>query len=129
MELYARFDRSELPLISIYFTGEKETNDNFNLYLDELSKNYETKENFSLIFELSKAPVPNLKYQLKQANWMKENKDLIQTYCKGVAYVIPGKLLREVLKFIFKVQKNPVDFKVFSSYAAAKKWAQAKINA
>ncbi|MFT7001948.1 MAG: hypothetical protein ACJAVW_002984, partial [Spirosomataceae bacterium] len=35
MNLYATFDRSEFPVISIHFTGEKETKENFQLYLDE----------------------------------------------------------------------------------------------
>ena len=120
MNKYANFDRSEPPLISIYFTGAKETDENFSAYLNGLAKNYEAKVPFSLIFELSEAPLPQLKYQLKQAAWMKENKELIQQYCYGVAYVIPGKVLRGVLKFIFSIQKNPVDFKVFSSYEPAK---------
>jgi hypothetical protein len=126
MQPYADFDRSEPPLISIYFTGAKETDQNFDVYLEELAKNYEQKVPFSLIFELSKAPTPQLKYQLKQAAWMKENKELIQSYCNRVAYVIPSRLLRGVLKFIFSIQKNPVDFKVFSAYEPAKEWALTK---
>lgn len=126
MQAYADFDRTQPPLISIYFTGAKETDQNFDVYLRELAKNYDAKIPFSLIFELSKAPMPQLKYQLKQAAWMKENKELIQSYCNGVAYVIPGKLLRSVLKFIFNIQKNPVDFKVFSTYQSAKEWALTK---
>ena len=126
METYAEFDRSEPHLISIYFTGAKETDENFDVYLKELAKNYEDKVPFSLIFELSKAPVPKLKYQLRQASWMKENQELIKTYCFGVAYVIPQKVLRSVLKFIFSIQKNPVDFKVFSDYDSAKEWALQK---
>lgn len=126
MQPYADIDRSEPPLISIYFSGAKETDQNFDVYLSELAKNYEPKVPFSLIFELSKAPIPQLKYQLKQAAWMKENKSLIQSYCNGVAYVIPSKLLRGVLKFIFSIQKNPVDFKVFSEYNIAQVWALEK---
>jgi len=126
MQPYADIDRSEPPLISIYFSGAKETDQNFDVYLSELTKTYEPKVPFSLIFELSKAPTPQLKYQLKQAAWMKENKSLIQSYCNGVAYVIPSKLLRGVLKFIFSIQKNPVDFKVFSEYNTARVWALEK---
>lgn len=125
MEAYADFDRTEFPLITIHFTGEKETPENFEVYLQELGKNYEHKKDLALIFELTKAPVPNVSYQLKQASWMKENDALIKQYCKGVAYVIPSMILRGVLKFIFSVQKNPVPFKVFSNYADGKQWASS----
>ncbi|MFT6477446.1 MAG: hypothetical protein ACJAZY_001683 [Spirosomataceae bacterium] len=129
MNLYATFDRSEFPVISIHFTGEKETKENFQLYLDELRNNYERKEEFALIFELTNAPIPNVKYQLKQAAWMKENENLIKRYCRGVAYVIPGALMRNVLKFIFTVQQNPVEFKVFSTYAESQAWAKSLVSA
>jgi hypothetical protein len=124
MNLYATFDRTQLPIITITFTGEKETKENFELYLQELGNNYDSKEKFALVFELSKAPIPNVSYQLKQATWMKEHENLIQTYCLGVAYVIPSAVIRNVLKFVFSVQKNPVQFKVFSTYPEGEKWAR-----
>lgn len=127
MNLYATFDRSDFPVISIHFTGEKETKENFELYLQELGNNYERKEKFALVFELSNAPLPNVKYQLQQAAWMKENEPLIKTYCYGVAYVIPGMVMRNVLKFIFSVQQNPVQFKVFSIYEEGEAWAKGLI--
>lgn len=123
MNLYADFDRSEFPVISIHFTGEKETKENFELYLQELGNNYERKEKFALVFELTNAPLPNVKYQLKQAAWMKESEPLIKKYCYGVAYVIPGAIMRNVLKFIFSIQKNPVQFKVFSTFEEGEVWA------
>ncbi|MDP5139708.1 MAG: STAS/SEC14 domain-containing protein [Spirosomaceae bacterium] len=129
MNLYATFDRSEFPVISIHFTGEKETKENFELYLQELGNNYERKEKFALVFELTNAPLPNVKYQLKQAAWMKENEPLIKKYCYGVAYVIPGMVMRSVLKFIFSVQQNPVRFEVFSTFEEGEAWAKSLIPA
>ncbi|MEM8526165.1 MAG: STAS/SEC14 domain-containing protein [Bacteroidota bacterium] len=128
MQAYATFDRSQRPIITIHFTGAKETDENFQLYLQELDNNYAPKEQFALIFELSKAPLPNLKYQLQQAEWMQQNQDKIQTYCYGVAYIIPSMIMRNVLKFIFSVQKNPVPFKVFSTLAEGERWANAQVE-
>lgn len=124
MNPYAIFDRTQFPVININFTGEKENKENFELYLSELSKNYELNEKFALIFELTNAPLPNIKYQLKQATWMKENENLIKKYCYGVAYIIPGAVMRNVLKFIFSVQANPVQFEVFSSLEEGQAWAK-----
>lgn len=127
MNTYATFDRSQFPLIVVTFTGEKETPENFEVYLDGLLANYKRKEAFALVFDASDAPPPNLKYQQKQASWMKAHKALIQQYCKGVAYALPGIFLRNILKLIFKIQKNPVPFKVFASKEVGIAWAKAQL--
>lgn len=124
MKPYATFDRSQFPVITIYFTGESENKENFEEYLNELSHNYTFDKPFSLVFELTNAPLPKVGYQLKQAAWMKSNEDKIKTYCRGIAYVIPSPVMRNVLKFIFSVQKNPVPFEVFSAAGEGQKWAE-----
>lgn len=124
MTNYADFDRSNFPLIVVTFTGAKETDENFAVYLDGLHANYDPKKNFSLVFDATKAASPNLKYQQRQAKWMKEHEDLIQTYCLGVAYVMPNIVLRTVLKMIFAIQNNPVPFKVFGELEEGMAWAK-----
>lgn len=128
MAPYATFDRSNRPLITINFTGEKANPENFSEYLAELKRNYEPEETFALIFELSKAPIPGLSYQRQQANWMKEHDALIQQYCKGVAYVIPGAIMRGVLKSIFSMQKQPAPYTVVGSYEEGKAWAEGTLR-
>jgi hypothetical protein len=127
MNDFAQFDRSAFPLITVTFTGEKETPENFEQYLKGLYQNYERKQPFSLVFDATNAPVPNLTYQQKQATWMNKHKELIETYCRGVAYVMPNLILRNVLKVIFGLQRNPVPFKVFSSLEEGTEWAD-KLN-
>ncbi|MEM8586118.1 MAG: STAS/SEC14 domain-containing protein [Bacteroidota bacterium] len=128
MAKYAEFDRSQRPLITIRFTGAKATTENFAEYLRELERNYTPQEPFALVFELSKAPVPGLSYQRQQADWMKENQDMISQYCKRVAYVIPGAIMRGVLKSIFSFQKQPVPYKVVATYSEGEKWAMAQLE-
>ena len=125
---YAIFNRSAFPLIVVSFTGENETPDNFKEYLNGLLKNYEAKKPFSLVFDATKASTPNIKYQKLQAMWMKEHDSLVKEYCRCVAYVVPSVLLRGVLKTIFRLQKNPVPFKVFSNLDDAKNWAREAID-
>ena len=123
--IYAHFDRSAFPVILVTFSGAQETDENFAAYLDELLANYDKMQAFSLVFDASNAPNPNLKYQLRQATWMKEHESLIKTYCKGVAYVMPNNFLRIVLKAIFKIQRNPVPFSVFKELDQGRIWAEA----
>jgi len=126
--MYATFDRSTFPLVTVTFTGVKETPENFQVYLDGLLANYDRKESFGLVFDASKSLSLRPDYQLKQARWMKEHFDLIERYCVGVAYVIPNPILRQVLQLIFNLQKSPTEFKVFAEIQEAQSWLQPRID-
>jgi hypothetical protein len=128
MNPYALFDRSGFPLITVTFTGERETPENFQAYLNGLLENYDRQEPFSLVFDASQAATPNPTYQLKQAQWMKAHEALIKAHCRGVAYVVPNPILRQVLKLIFRLQANPVPFQVFSSLDQGKNWALEQVK-
>lgn len=126
--MYATFNREQSPLIIIAFTGAKATPKSFRTYLDELEKNYIPQEEIAIVFDARKALDINPIYQLKQAQWMGQNKSLIKQYCRGVAYVIPHSFLRNILGLIFKIQPNPVPFEVFKSMEEGTSWATAQLN-
>ncbi len=128
MEQYARVDRDQFPLVVITFTGAKPTPANFRQYLDELYANYERKQPLALVFDATSATVPGISYQKQQAEWMREHQNLIQSYCRGIAYVIPSAVIRNVLKLIFKIQRDPVPSKVFSSQEEGLAWANAQLK-
>lgn len=122
MKPYALVDSSNMPIISVTFTGEKSTDKNFQQYLEDLEKCYEDRKTIAIIFNATKAVIPNLSHQKKQALWISQNWKLIQTYCKGTAYVIPNMAIRAVLKMIFSFQNQPVPYKIFSNIEEAKNW-------
>lgn len=128
MKPYATFDRTAFPLIQVTFTGAKETPQNFADYLGGLYQNYDREEAFALVFDASDAPTPNPIYQKEQAEWMQTHEALIRTYCRGVAYVVPGLVLRNVLKLIFKIQRNPVPFEVFADLEEGRAWANEQLS-
>lgn len=127
--MYAAFHRQKMPKIIVEFTGEKANTQNFAEYLEGLESNYDTKEPIALVFDARKALDLNPVYQIKQAQWMRQNKTLITQYCAGVAYVVPNKILRNILGLVFKIQPNPVPFKVFEELNAGMAWADAQLNA
>lgn len=127
-QAYANFNRDEFPLIVIEFTGVKENVHNFQSYLKGLEENYASKKEIALIFDARKALSLNPIYQLKQAMWMQKNRQMIKTYCKGIAYVVPQTVLRKVLQLIFNISPNPVTFKVFEDFDEASAWARQKLN-
>jgi hypothetical protein len=126
--MYAEFHRAKAPLIIIEFTGEKANAKNFDAYLKGLEESYAAKEKIALVFDARRALDLNPRYQLKQAQWLRQNKKLIEGYCQGVAYVIPNSFLRNMLGLIFKVQPSPVPFQVFETFTAGFAWADAQLK-
>lgn len=129
MSAYASFDRSNFPVITIRFSGAKATPENFAFYLDELERNYERQESIVIIFDAREGLPLNPMYQQKQAQWMKQYEPMIKQFCKGIAFVIPNLLMRNTLKLIFSIHRNPVPFKVFSTMEEGVEWSRSLIMA
>lgn len=125
---YANVDQTSFPLITVTFTCEKGTNINFKAYLKELEDCYLAQQKLVFIFDASEAVVPKFNHQKLQAEWLKNNTKLMQDYCLGTAYVIPNKTIQWVLKMIFLIQKQPVPYKVFSTYKEAQMWAWKQLS-
>lgn len=125
MDQYAIIDESRFPLVRITFTGNKSTDQNFQTYLDQTKACYRHGKKLAMIFDASSATIPALSHQKMQANWLKENKNLMQEYCLGTAYVIPNAAIRGILKLIFSFQTQPVPYKIFQTYEEASTWVNA----
>ncbi|HET8861392.1 STAS/SEC14 domain-containing protein [Marivirga sp.] len=128
MKPYALIDSSNMPFITVTFTGEKSTDENFQKYLEDLENCYEKRETITLIFNATNAVIPKLSLQKKQALWISQHWKMIQTYCKGTAYVIPNMAIRAVLKTIFSFQNQPTPYKIYSTTEEAENWTQEIIN-
>ncbi len=124
MELYAIIDESSFPIVSVEFTGSKSTDQNFQSYLDQIKACYRNKKQLAIIFDASNASIPGLAHQKMQANWLKENEELMKNFCAGTAYVIPNAAIRGILKMIFSFQKQPVPYKIFEAKQEASNWVK-----
>jgi len=128
MKKYATVDSTSFPLVLVRFTGEKATDENFPLYLDEVEAAYDRKNRIGILFDATHATLPGLKYQKMQAQWLKDHKQLMQNYCVGTAYLIPNTLIRNVLKAIFALQKQPVPYNVCGEMTEAEQWLQTQLD-
>lgn len=124
MKAYAKIDSSQLPVVTVTFTGEKSTDKNFQEYLDGVERCYDDRQTIAIIFDASKAAIPRLSDQKKQASWLNQHWKLMQNYCLGTAYVIPSPAIRAVLKMIFSFQNQPVPYKIVSKMEEAHEWVR-----
>lgn len=122
MDSYAIIDESSFPLIRIGYTGIKSTDQNFQTYLDQTKACYRHGKPLVIIFDASRASIPSLSHQKMQANWLKENEELMKIFCVGTAYVIPNAAIRAILKMIFSFQKQPVPYQIFEREVEAEAW-------
>lgn len=122
MEPYAIVDESTFPIIKIRFTGTKSTDQNFQSYLAQNKDCYRHGKRLAILFDASNASIPRLSHQKMQAAWLKENEELMKTFCVGTAYVIQNPLIRGILKMIFSFQTQPVPYQIFDSEAKAQSW-------
>jgi hypothetical protein len=125
MDPYAIIDESGFPIVRIRFTGNKSNDLNFQNYLDQTKACYRFGKCLSIIFDASNAAIPTLSHQKMQADWLKENKSLMENYCTGTAYIIPNAAIRTILKVIFSFQKQPVPYKIFETEQEAEDWVKS----
>ena len=125
---YASIETEEFPYVVVTFTGNAANQENFSLYLSELKEIYDKKKEVTILFDASKAVFPGISFQKKQATWLTENEKLMKDYCLGTAYVIPNLIIRNVLKTIFKFQKQPVPYYVSSEFSEAEDWLNERLN-
>jgi hypothetical protein len=127
MKKYAEIYTDSHPIIKVVFTGEQANDDNFPFYMQEVKDVYEQKQNVAIIFDATNAVLPAIKYQKMQAEWLKENEQLMKDYCLGTVYIIPNLIIRNVLKTIFTFQSQPVPYLVCKSKNVAEVWVNEQI--
>ena len=122
MKKYAIIDEAQFPIINVTFTGESADTENFPLYLSEVKQTYDHQKNLAIIFDASKAVLPALSFQQMQAQWLKDNTQLMKDFCAGTAYIIPNIIIRNVLKAIFSFQNQPVPYIICEDVSKEEAW-------
>lgn len=128
MPKYAEIDVRNWPIVTVVFTGAAATKENFPVYLNEVKQCYESEQPLAILFDATQAVLPGIPYQKMQAQWLKDHAQLMKDYCKGTAYVIPNLIIRNVLKAIFTLQKQPVPYAVCSTYTEAHTWTKQQLE-
>lgn len=128
MNKYAIINKDSFPIAKIIFTGIDANDQNFESYLNEVKNIYEQGKQVALIFDATLAVFPALKYQIIQAKWLKENEQLMKANCEGTAYIIPKLVIRNVLKAIFKIQKQPVPYLICKTNMEAEIWTKNQLS-
>lgn len=122
-------DDSQWPLVVIRFTGAP-TDEEFEEYLRLYESYLERTGRYGLVLVTEPdAPMTKSKHAKMQAQWIKDHFEILGRKCVGISFVLPGPMMRGVLKAILAMQKLPMDHTVFAREFDACQWIRDRIHA
>ena len=80
------------------------------------------------VVDLTHAAPLSAKQRGAQAQWMKENEELIRAVSLGAAYVVPSPLIRGVLTAVFWVRPPLEPYGLFATRDEAFEWARERLR-
>ncbi|MCZ8215885.1 MAG: hypothetical protein O9262_06570 [Cyclobacteriaceae bacterium] len=124
---YADLDFSHHPHVIVRVNPIDPTEQQFEAYLEELTKVAHTMKNGVLIFEISQAKFLPSEKRIKIGNWLKTHAETVKKNMYGLCYVNNAFIPMTILKGILLVNKPPVPYTVVSSASEALAWAKEKM--
>jgi hypothetical protein len=121
-----RIDDSEWPILVVTFVGVPSAGD-FAAYLAGLDERLARGVPYAVILDARHAGVQPGRQRQQQAEWMKQNKEQLQRYLRGCAFVFSSPLLRIVLQGIFYLQPLPSAWMICGTLEEARRWAEARL--
>jgi hypothetical protein len=98
------------------------------LVLAELEAQLARAVPYVLVFDLSRAAIPDAVQRQKLAAHVRDNDEAIRRWVRGLGVVLTSSLVRGVVTAIFWFSPPPVPSKIFSTRAEAAEWAQSLID-
>jgi hypothetical protein len=121
-------DESRFPLVVVTFVGQVADHE-FDRYLLTMSHVLNRRAKNALVFDARRAAAPSAMQRSKQAAWLKSNRDAIQQYSCGSAFVIASAIIRGGLTAILWVSPIPGAHTVVSTLAEGEAWALDRLAA
>ena len=104
--MFVDFNYNNFPNIYVTF-GKLETNEEFNMLIDEWLKLYEKKVYFTFIFDTTNLEVYNIKYSFKMSAFIYRLKKESVQYLQKSIIIVKNNFIQYLLDLIFFIQ-SPV---------------------
>jgi hypothetical protein len=124
---YAELDFSHHPIVIVRVNSIEPSDQQFEEYLQELTKVVKEIKNGVLIFQLSNGKFLASEKRIKIGNWIKEHAEIMKQNMYGVCYVNTSFIAMTILKGIFLVNKPPIPSVVLASESEGIAWAKERI--
>lgn len=124
---YADLDFSHNPIVIVRVNPIDPSEQQFEAYLQDLTKLAHEMKHGVLIFQISKAKLLSAEKRIKIGNWIKTNADVMKKNMYGVCYVNTSFLAMTILKGIFLINKPPIPYAVLGTESEGLAWAKERI--
>lgn len=125
---YHSIDRSRLPIAIVQINPIDPSDEEFDLYFQELSQLISEMKKGVLIHILSDAKFLPSDKRIKIGNVLKDPTGEMKKNLAGMAYVNSAFIPATILKGIFLVNPPPVPYSIVSSLEEALKWARQQMS-
>lgn len=114
--MWCNIDKTKLPIIKISFSASKQIESEFDAFLDEWLKLYDSKQHFYFIFDTRQLAMLNIKYAYKMSAFIKKLKKRDEQYLNGSIIIVKNKYIRFLLNIVFSITKPVADVFLFSNH-------------
>ncbi len=100
---YVLFDVTKFPFIYIEHTAHQPTPEEFNDYINCMSRALLRNEPYVLLVDMSKVEYLNTEYRTISENWNKTNSAHLGKHCKGAANLVRDEEQKAILNYVLKL--------------------------
>lgn len=112
--MFYSFNKENFPIVKVIFNGSPESDDDFQLFLNEWLSLYYEKKEFIFYFDTINLGTPHLKYSLKMSEFIKKLKKNEIQYLQQSIILINNNLIKFLLEFIFLIQSPVAPVYIFN---------------
>lgn len=102
--MFAKFDRSNFPIVKVVMNGGPENDTDFDNFLNEWTKLYDEQNDFIFVFDTKNVRNPPLKYSIKMSQFIKNLRKKEYQYLQKSIILINSNKVKWMLDFIFLIQ-------------------------
>ena len=119
-------DDSDFPVIVVRYRGLAE-DERFEQYLQELTR-VRSRGPSVVIFDALEAGFPPARQRRRQAEWIDQNRALLQRNSLGTVFLLDSSLVRGALTAVLWLSPIPGEWTVVGTREEARQWAEARLR-
>lgn len=106
--MFSNYDTTSFPIVKVTIEGLPQNNE-FDMFLSNWLDLYNRNENFTLLFDIRRLGIINIKYCIKMSLFIYQLKKRETQYLQKSIILINDNRVKRLLDFIFILQKPVAD--------------------
>ena len=103
--MWANYNYTQFPIVSVKFNNKIEKEDEFTDFLKKWILLYNDKKDFTFIFDTVDVGIPNISYCYKMTKFIRRLKKFEHQYLQKSLILVSNKYIKYLLNLIFRLQQ------------------------